>query len=308
MDGSQNQPSIALQNVQLASPPKQDISQHDYNIVFRPVKIPLSLQDSILPLHNSSPSSSSVQVPSFCFNGRNGPAPKPLLDIENVRAFFRSKFGPHKPEVDYSSRRRIHSGVFGIGTMGFSLSDGGYVHLSSVQANEHLGKISSQPFPQHNYGYAQDHFREGYAIHPAHDGHVQDFPQNTSLQHSDNYSHFGSNHQPSAPLLNLDDVRYAIDIFLHKTWLRRHPTTSLANRLPWYEPRAPFLARGLEWPPDRFESEEAQKAFYRKARKRKRFLLGSPPLWTVTAFNLAFLQVIMYNPFGRFYNYLMSLP
>ncbi|KAI5077001.1 hypothetical protein GOP47_0009066 [Adiantum capillus-veneris] len=307
MDGSQNQEAAqrnhntrAFENAESSLP----LQQLNHSIAFRSVKLPSHIQDSILPLHNSSPSSPLVQVPSFCFNGGKGPAPKPLLDIEDVRAFFRSKFGPRKPEIEHGSTRQIHTGVFGIGTMGFSGSDGGYVHLSSSQASEGHGEISSHPFAEQKYGYVQDNFREGYTPDRTHDGYVRDRVQ----LHSDYYYHFGSHRQPATPLLDLNDVRYTIDMFLHKTWLRRHPTTSLANRLPWYEPRAPFLAKGLEWPRERFESEEARKAYYRKARKRKPFLLGSPPLWTVTAFNLAFLQMIMYNPVGRFYNYLMNLP
>eukprot|EP00250_Pteridium_aquilinum_P018003 c23890_g3_i1 orf=46-1020(+) len=314
--------------------------QHNENIVFQSVKLPVSLlQDNTLPSPCTKPASPllhTIKAPTFSFKQERRLPPKPLLDIEDVRAFIRSKLGPPKHDPDHSSAKRVHYGVFGIGTMGSSGSDGGYVHLSSPQANEHQGQISSHPSThtpdQHHRGYPQDgyvpdhaqsaslqHDRPGHS-HLHHHDHAQDgCAKHDHGNHNGDCCHLCDNghpphsphHQhshPPSPLLDIDDVRDAINNFFHHTGLRRRPTTSWVNKMPWHVPRAPFLAKGLEWPPDSFESEEARKEYYRKARKRKPYLLGAPPLWTVTAFNLAFLQLLMYNPVRRFFNFLKKLP
>ncbi|KAH7421250.1 hypothetical protein KP509_13G047900 [Ceratopteris richardii] len=208
--------------------------------------------------------------------------------------------------------------------MGSSGSDGGYVYLSSPQANEQQGEISSRSVDAGPQYHSLDQYRvrggdnDSVRTHPAH---VREHLQNISIQSSDGNAfdkqRLKENDETRdqdevnllpRPLLDIEDVRYVIDDFLHRTYLRRHPDTSLTSKMPWHEPRAPFLARGLEWPPETFESAEARVLYYRQARKRKPFLAGSPPLWTVPAFNLAFMQLLMYNPLQKLSDYLSRLP
>ena len=206
-----------------------------------------------------------------------------------MRAFIRSKLSPTSSCHSHNDHHGIHqsgqsdghvrpvsSGVFGIGTMGSSSSEGGYVPLSThTPRDQHENSSSSCLSASPPSSIIPLHMKE------------------TS---------------PDNHLLDIDDVRDFIKSFLHYAFIRRRHSTSWKNKMPWHVPRAPFLARGLRWPPESFESETERKEFYREARKRKPFLMGSPPLWTVTAFNLLFFQLLMFDPLRKFSNFLKKLP
>ncbi|KAJ7557171.1 hypothetical protein O6H91_05G114700 [Diphasiastrum complanatum] len=110
-----------------------------------------------------------------------------------------------------------------------------------------------------------------------------------------------SDEENGMPLLEIEDVR----LFLRKAghvWdkIRRFglPETSWKNKAPWHNPRPDFLAKGLEWPPESFDSEEQRREYYRKARERRPFLVGTPPTWTFMLANVGLLAFLIYNPFG----------
>lgn len=101
------------------------------------------------------------------------------------------------------------------------------------------------------------------------------------------------------PLVQLETVRR----FVRSTGkflalIRRFglPESSLENKLPWHKPRPAFLARGLQWPPTDFASEQERIEFNRRARRRRKYLMGCPPTWSVMVFNLAFMALLTYNP------------
>lgn len=288
------------------------VSPNHKRAVFKSIKLPLLPVDSP-PLPSSAHSSKlpSPQIPSFCFKKSRTPSSKPLIDIEDVRAFIHSKFGsPRNGNGSHSAAKKVPVGVFGLGTMGSSGSDGGYVDLSSPQANEHQGEVSSHS-PTDTHTHPQ-HAQTGYARddHVHENGNLSGCPERSESGHGCSDENMPVYQHPEGPypILHIEDVQDTVDCILHFTGFRRHPTTSWLNKMPWRIPRAPRLAKGLECPPKVFDSEEARQAYYRKVRKRKRFLLGAPPLWTVTALNLAFIQLLMYNPLQKFFDYLRSLP
>eukprot|EP00249_Psilotum_nudum_P028875 c38854_g1_i1 orf=205-690(+) len=101
------------------------------------------------------------------------------------------------------------------------------------------------------------------------------------------------------PFLDIGEVRGMLrevgDRF-RKIQMWKLRETSWENKMPWHNPRATFLAKGLEWPPEKFDSDEDRRAFYRRARERKPFLIGVLPTWTSMIPNLVLLFVLIYNP------------
>jgi hypothetical protein len=79
------------------------------------------------------------------------------------------------------------------------------------------------------------------------------------------------------------------------------PETSWRNKMPWHDPPPNFLAKGLQWPQTNFASQEEKKLMCTRARKRRRFLLGSPPTWSFMVANVAFIAVLVYNPAAKFF-------
>eukprot|EP00271_Cylindrocystis_brebissonii_P022467 TRINITY_DN8661_c0_g1_i1.p1 TRINITY_DN8661_c0_g1~~TRINITY_DN8661_c0_g1_i1.p1 ORF type:complete len:503 (+),score=58.60 TRINITY_DN8661_c0_g1_i1:919-2427(+) len=79
------------------------------------------------------------------------------------------------------------------------------------------------------------------------------------------------------------------------------PQTSWINKMPYHEPRPEILARGCHsWPQEEngpaFASEADRRAFVRRSRKKRPFLLGTPPTWSFMVCNVALLAFLIINP------------
>lgn len=220
------------------------------------------------------------KLPPFFHRHTRKPPPKPLLDLDDVRAFIQSLL--HNPKITHQTYPPLppSASVSDMGTIGPSLS------RSSAD-----GSRPAEGQDGHVPSFTMQDCQLPFSRSP-------NFPASSNSQLAP------QEEQGRPPLLDIDDVRDAMDKFAQFcSTIQRcgMPETSWHNKMPWHVPRAPFLARGLQWPPESFDSEEERREFYRKARKRKPYLMGAPPLWSVTAFNLGVLCFLMFNPLSRFF-------
>ncbi|KAL2620380.1 hypothetical protein R1flu_000585 [Riccia fluitans] len=118
---------------------------------------------------------------------------------------------------------------------------------------------------------------------------------------SENTSPLYNQQQP--PLVDLDDVRKFVGNSItvwRKVRAYGFPESSWENKTPWRHPRPSYLAKGLQRPPEKFSSEKEKHEYYRRARRRGRYLMGPIPTWSFIVADLALLYFLIDNPAGKF--------
>ncbi|CAM6101914.1 unnamed protein product [Calypogeia fissa] len=106
-----------------------------------------------------------------------------------------------------------------------------------------------------------------------------------------------------APVLRLEDVRKAVGkaLVVYKSISQfGFRESSWENKMPWRNPRPQYLAKGLQWPRQRFSSVRDRYEYHRKARRRGRYLIGPTPGWSWFAADIVFLYFLINNPAGDF--------
>ncbi|KAG6552596.1 hypothetical protein Mapa_005796 [Marchantia paleacea] len=106
-----------------------------------------------------------------------------------------------------------------------------------------------------------------------------------------------------SPLVDLDDVRKFVGnaiIVWRKVRALGLRESSWENKMPWRQPRPRYLAKGLQRPPEEFSSETEKHEYYRRARRRGRYLIGPTPTWSFIVADLALLYFLIDNPAGKF--------
>ncbi|BBN14767.1 hypothetical protein MPTK1_6g14340 [Marchantia polymorpha subsp. ruderalis] len=106
-----------------------------------------------------------------------------------------------------------------------------------------------------------------------------------------------------SPLVDIDDVRKFVGnaiIACRKVRALGLRESSWENKMPWRQPRPRYLAKGLQRPPEEFSSETQKHEYYRRARRRGRYLIGPTPTWSFIVADLALLYFLIDNPAGKF--------
>ncbi len=265
-------------------------------------------------------------------------SPAPLVDIEDVRKFLRKKLAIKEPvstipgflgaassssipprldplivAAEGSSERLSSSSspssVSSSGPERRSASvSSGYGYSSSMPGAHHPSHEAASgvhPFEIGTVGHPILELDEGTQQPPPLDPAALD-GGGSEQQNVVEYSWFVS------PPPQCDTTRARLEMeevqeFIRRTGEMLHrfrrwglPETSWRNKMPWHDPPPNFLAKGLEWPQTNFASQEEKRLMCTRARKRRRFLLGSPPTWSFMVANVAFIAVLVYNPAAKF--------
>lgn len=238
---------------------------------------------------NSSPASDSDTNPPE--------RRKPLVDINEARKYIREKLAIIRfltisfPRPD---KRPLHP-----------VSDSGaYEHSETTHvSSKHAFSSDPSSLPQHDAATGSNVFDIGTIGHPILEvrNPSREEVGSSTASYSWIIAPISDVRSGTRAKLDMNDVqefvRGALEVVKRfENW--GLPETSWENKMPWHDPPPKILARGLQRPPEKFDSEEERLAFNRQARKRKKFLTGCPPTWSFMVANFALIAFLVYNPLG----------
>lgn len=252
-------------------------------------------------LRNLAPETQPRPVQDSVLPGR-----RPLVDINDVRKYMREKLAITRevstiPLPNPNSPANLPSS-----------SDAYEYSETTHMSSKHAYSSDASFLPQHDAATGAGVFDIGTVGHPILEvGSQSSSPQSSSSQPSSEVSPPSTSYTwilkppdsrtTNRAQLEMKDVQEFVSRVVEvvkrfENW--GLPETSWENKMPWHSPPPTILARGLQRPPERFDSEEERLAFNRLARKRKPFLTGCPPTWSFMVANFALLGFLVYNPLG----------